>query len=229
LKVILFLKSRHFFFQQAHSFDKVVISRCEPCQKGNIVRQFKLFNPQAIILSIGDGANDIDMIRAASIGIGVEGVEGSEAVLSSDFSILSFKFLSPLLLVQGRWCAMRCALVIHTTFYKNAMMAWLQIFYGIFNGFSGSTCYDSGFYAMYNIIFTVPQQFFLCIFEQDIESSFALTIPETYIGVQQTGDLGLFDIFGWYLKSFIHSSIVFFSIYFETNCLLTNTGNTLDH
>jgi magnesium-transporting ATPase (P-type) len=42
------------------------------------------------------------MIRAADVGVGVEGVEGSEAVLSSDFSLPSFKFLSRLLFVHGR-------------------------------------------------------------------------------------------------------------------------------
>ncbi len=41
----------------------------------------------AITLGIGDGANDVGMIRAAHIGVGISGREGRAAVLSSDFSI----------------------------------------------------------------------------------------------------------------------------------------------
>lgn len=40
----------------------------------------------AITLGIGDGANDVGMIRAAHIGVGISGREGRAAVLSSDFS-----------------------------------------------------------------------------------------------------------------------------------------------
>ncbi len=40
----------------------------------------------AVTLGIGDGANDVGMIRAAHIGVGISGREGRAAVLSSDFS-----------------------------------------------------------------------------------------------------------------------------------------------
>ena len=33
--------------------------------------------PNIITLAIGDGANDVNMINAAHIGIGIEGVEGT--------------------------------------------------------------------------------------------------------------------------------------------------------
>jgi phospholipid-transporting ATPase len=35
------------------------------------------FEPEATTLAIGDGANDVNMITAAHIGIGIRGVEGS--------------------------------------------------------------------------------------------------------------------------------------------------------
>ena len=34
-------------------------------------------NPKCITLSIGDGANDVNMINAAHIGVGIKGVEGN--------------------------------------------------------------------------------------------------------------------------------------------------------
>ena len=44
-----------------------------------------------ITLAIGDGANDVPMIRAADVGIGISGREGMQAVLASDYAIPQFK------------------------------------------------------------------------------------------------------------------------------------------
>ena len=38
-----------------------------------MVRHFK---PNVITLAIGDGANDVNMITAAHVGVGIRGVEG---------------------------------------------------------------------------------------------------------------------------------------------------------
>jgi phospholipid-translocating ATPase len=41
------------------------------------------------------------MIQQADVGIGIEGKEGKQAALASDFSILKFKYLNNLLLWHG--------------------------------------------------------------------------------------------------------------------------------
>jgi len=41
----------------------------------------------AMTLAIGDGANDVSMIQAADVGVGISGEEGLQAVNSSDFAI----------------------------------------------------------------------------------------------------------------------------------------------
>ncbi|GJZ87244.1 phospholipid-transporting ATPase 3 [Tanacetum coccineum] len=56
-----------------------------------------------ITLSIGDGANDVGMIQAANIGVGISGLEGMQAVMANDFAIAQLHFLIDLLLVHGRW------------------------------------------------------------------------------------------------------------------------------
>ncbi|ELU45769.1 haloacid dehalogenase-like hydrolase domain-containing protein [Rhizoctonia solani AG-1 IA] len=38
-------------------------------------------------LAIGDGANDVSMIQAADVGVGISGEEGLQAVNSSDYAI----------------------------------------------------------------------------------------------------------------------------------------------
>lgn len=69
-------------------------------------------------MAIGDGANDIGMIQAAHVGIGITGKvrgvetmpvltcffqrqEGLQAARSSDYTIAQFRFLQRLLLVHG--------------------------------------------------------------------------------------------------------------------------------
>jgi phospholipid-transporting ATPase len=48
--------------------------RVSPLQKALIVKLVKK-NEKAILLAIGDGANDVGMIQAAHIGVGISGVE----------------------------------------------------------------------------------------------------------------------------------------------------------
>lgn len=54
--------------------------------------------PQAgRMLAIGDGANDVAMIQAADVGIGIMGKEGRQAVNNSDYAVAQFRFLASLL------------------------------------------------------------------------------------------------------------------------------------
>lgn len=47
-----------------------------PKQKADIVNIVKLSQPGKSILAIGDGANDVNMISKADVGIGIRGREG---------------------------------------------------------------------------------------------------------------------------------------------------------
>ena len=74
-----------------------------PKQKALVVRLVKDGIPGTITLAIGDGANDVSMIQAADVGVGISGEEGLQAVNSSDYAIAQFRFLKRLLLVHGHW------------------------------------------------------------------------------------------------------------------------------
>ena len=50
--------------------------RVSPKQKAEIVKMMRDRNPDKTTLAIGDGANDVNMINAAHIGIGISGLEG---------------------------------------------------------------------------------------------------------------------------------------------------------
>jgi phospholipid-transporting ATPase len=47
-----------------------------PKQKADIVQVVRNKFPDKITLSIGDGANDVNMITTAHVGVGIAGLEG---------------------------------------------------------------------------------------------------------------------------------------------------------
>ena len=84
------------------------------------------------MLGIGDGANDVGMIQAAHIGVGISGREGRAAVLASDFAAAQFRFLSRLLLVHGRWSYKRNAEIVMYAFYKNFAYIMANVYLNFF-------------------------------------------------------------------------------------------------
>jgi len=54
----------------------VLVCRVSPQQKADVVQMVKNRKPGASTLAIGDGANDVSMITAAHIGVGISGLEG---------------------------------------------------------------------------------------------------------------------------------------------------------
>ena len=84
----------------------LICCRVTPLQKALVVELIKK-HKKAVTLAIGDGANDVAMIKSADIGVGISGQEGMQAMLASDFSVAQFRFLERLLLVHGRWSYFR--------------------------------------------------------------------------------------------------------------------------
>ena len=84
-----------------------------------MIRQFK---PHSITLAIGDGANDVSMITAAHVGIGIKGVEGYQAARASDYAIPEFKILQPLLFLHGRESYRKNSNLVLYNFFKNVII-----------------------------------------------------------------------------------------------------------
>lgn len=66
-----------------------VFCRTTPNQKANMVKMVRA--EDYITLAVGDGANDVNMIQEAHVGIGIVGNEGKQAANCSDFAIHYFK------------------------------------------------------------------------------------------------------------------------------------------
>lgn len=83
---------------------------------------------------IGDGANDVGMIQAAHIGVGISGREGRAAVLASDYAFAQFQYLARLLLVHGRWSYLKNSEVVAYAFYKNFAYCLPNILFAAVSG-----------------------------------------------------------------------------------------------
>lgn len=113
------------FYDLATQCKAVICCRVSPLQKALVVKLVKKFS-KSILLAIGDGANDVSMIQAAHVGVGISGVEGLQAARSADFAISQFRFLRKLLLVHGAWAYQRLSKMIFFYFYKNVAMYLTQ-------------------------------------------------------------------------------------------------------
>ncbi|KAL4345497.1 hypothetical protein AHAS_Ahas11G0284300 [Arachis hypogaea] len=121
---------------------------------------------QKITLSIGDGANDVSMIQAAHVGVGISGLEGMQAVMASDFAIAQFRYLADLLLVHDRWSYLRICKVMTHFFYKNLTFTLTQFWFTFQAGFSGQRFYDDWFQSSYNVIFTALPVIIVGLFDK---------------------------------------------------------------
>ncbi|MCH89296.1 phospholipid-transporting ATPase 3-like, partial [Trifolium medium] len=143
----------------------VVCCRVSPLQKAQVTSMVKK-GAKKITLSIGDGANDVSMIQAAHVGVGISGMEGMQAVMASDFAIAQFRYLEDLLLVHGRWSYLRICKVVIYFFYKNLTFTLTQFWFTFQTGFSGQRFYDDWFQSLYNVIFTALPVIIVGLFDK---------------------------------------------------------------
>ena len=67
---------RELFLEGSDTVDVVLACRVSPKQKADIVNMIRKRFPKKATLSIGDGANDVNMILQAHVGVGILGKEG---------------------------------------------------------------------------------------------------------------------------------------------------------
>uniref|UniRef100_A0A1J3E185 Phospholipid-transporting ATPase n=2 Tax=Noccaea caerulescens TaxID=107243 RepID=A0A1J3E185_NOCCA len=200
---------KHIFLELAVGCASVICCRSSPKQKALVTRLVKSGNGKTT-LAIGDGANDVGMLQEADIGIGISGVEGMQAVMSSDIAIAQFRYLERLLLVHGHWCYRRISTMICYFFYKNITFGFTLFLYEAYTTFSSTPAYNDWFLSLYNVFFSSLPVIALGVFDQDVSARFCLKFPLLYQeGVQNV----LFSwrrILGWMFNGFYSAVIIFY-------------------
>ncbi|KAF0683495.1 Aste57867_24447 [Aphanomyces stellatus] len=187
----------------------MVACRVSPAQKADIVNLVR-YNSRnkPITLAIGDGANDVNMIQSAHVGIGICGQEGVQAVNASDYAIAQFRFLQRLLLVHGRSNYKRIAKVILYSFYKNMSLVIVLFLYNFYNGQSGASLFESFVMAGWNFFLALPI-IAIGIFDEDVSPEQAMTHPTLYVTGQRNEDLNVYRFCLWILNAFYHAFVSF--------------------
>uniref|UniRef100_A0A672T308 Phospholipid-transporting ATPase n=1 Tax=Sinocyclocheilus grahami TaxID=75366 RepID=A0A672T308_SINGR len=200
------------FLRTACMCKTVICCRVTPLQKAQVVELVKKYK-KAVTLAIGDGANDVSMIKAAHIGVGISGQEGMQAVLSSDFSFAQFRFLQRLLLVHGRWSYLRMCKFLRYFFYKNFTFTFVHFWYAFFCGFSAQTVYDEGFITLYNLVYTALPVLGMSLFDQDVNAGWSLEYPQLYVPGQLSQYFSKRAFMMCALHSWYSSLVLFFVPY----------------
>mmetsp|Transcript_30701 Transcript_30701/g.77025 ORF Transcript_30701/g.77025 Transcript_30701/m.77025 type:complete len:1146 (-) Transcript_30701:11-3448(-) len=197
------------FLEVARRCVSVVIARAAPIQKRQVVELVQREMGE-ISLAVGDGANDVPMIQAAEIGVGIRGKEGMQAALSSDYSIGQFRFLKRLLLVHGHWNYKRIAFLVCYFFYKNFVISFIPFWFAIDNHFSGQPFFDAWLRRGYNVLFTALPIFSVAVLEQDVNDLGLLKFPQLYRDGQRNVSFSKSRIIKWLTFGVLDSAILYY-------------------
>ena len=157
--------------------DTLIACRCLPSQKAALAALVRRAGHMCV--AVGDGGNDVAMIQAAHVGVGVAGREGKQAARAADFTVAQFRFLLPLLLVHGRHSAYRTALVAQYTFYKSMCICFLQMAFNAACAFSGCSLLDTFALTTYNLIYTFAPGVAM-VLDADRPAGHLLHVPALY-------------------------------------------------
>uniref|UniRef100_A0A8D3D0Q9 Phospholipid-transporting ATPase n=1 Tax=Scophthalmus maximus TaxID=52904 RepID=A0A8D3D0Q9_SCOMX len=196
------------FVDMACECEAVICCRVTPKQKANVVSLVKKYK-KAVTLSIGDGANDVNMIKTADIGVGISGQEGMQAVMSSDYAFAQFRYLQRLLLVHGRWSYIRMCKFLRFFFFKNFAFTLVHFWFSFFSGYSAQV--SDWFITLYNLFYSSLPVLLVGLLDQDVNDKLSLKFPKLYLPGQQGS---LFNYRNFFISLFhgIFVSLVIFFI-----------------
>uniref|UniRef100_M4BMT5 Phospholipid-transporting ATPase n=1 Tax=Hyaloperonospora arabidopsidis (strain Emoy2) TaxID=559515 RepID=M4BMT5_HYAAE len=195
----------------------VICNRVSPAQKAEMVKLVRNNITTVRTLAIGDGANDVAMIQAAHVGVGISGQEGMQAVNSSDYAIAQFRYLERLLLVHGRWNYIRISKLVLYMFYKNITLVMVQYWYGYLSGASGSKLYWEIGVQLYNIVFTGLPIVVVGVLDKDLPAPFSIDYPDLYRRGPDRFFFNMYTFFRWIAAAFFESLIIFVVMTFGFN------------
>ena len=150
----------------------LICCRASPSQKSQIVNFIKK-KTDSITLAIGDGGNDVNMIRTSNVGIGIFGKEGYQAAYNSDYAISQFKYLKRLLFYDGRITLRRNTYFLYHYFFKNFIFTMVLFWFGLNSCFSGGNYYDDYYSMGFNSFATVVLIAVYEILHEDFDPDFS--------------------------------------------------------
>ncbi|CAG8596496.1 1644_t:CDS:2, partial [Scutellospora calospora] len=131
------------------------------------------------VCCIGDGGNDVSMIQAAHVGVGIVGKEGKQASLAADFSIIQFSYLTKLLLWHGRNSYKRSAKLAQFVIHRGLIISVIQAVFSALFFFAPIALYQGWLIVGYSTFYTMAPVFSL-VLDRDVKEETAFKFPELY-------------------------------------------------
>jgi len=197
------------FYELAERSSACIACRLSPSQKAELVQLVRKMNPKAITLSIGDGANDVPMIQAAHVGVGIRGKEGLGSVQASDVAISQFRFLGNLVLCHGRKAYRRIANFLCFFIYKGVVLGCSYVIYAHTDGFAAHPCFATFLDDVYNFV-SSSAVVVLLAFDFDIPDTVALQSGALYGRGQERAYLNAHRFLKWMASAVLHGSLAWF-------------------
>jgi len=202
--------------------ETVVVCRADPIQKAGVVTLVKK-GTKKVCLAIGDGANDISMLQAAHVGVGIYGKEGTQAARTADFAIHNFQHLPRLLAVHGRYNLLRNSLMFEYSFYKNIALIGPQVWFSVFSFFSAQTFFDDWLMSWYNQLINGLPPIAMSLFEKDLREDVLLKNPQVYRELRD-GMYFTWKSFGRWMLSALWGSLIIYFASFLVYPVLESSG-----
>ncbi|KAF8680867.1 Phospholipid-translocating P-type ATPase [Rhizoctonia solani] len=200
--------NRQLMIELSTRCEAVIGCRVSPRQKAQMVRLIK-DELGVMTLAIGDGANDVSMIQAADVGVGISGEEGLQAVNSSDYAIAQFRFLTRLLFVHGHWSYVRNSNMIVNFFFKNIVCIGVLWWFQIYCGWSTTYVFEYTYLLFWNVFWSIAPVIAIGIFDRNIDADILVTLPELYRYGREGRWFGV-RVFALYMFDGIYQSAVIF-------------------
>lgn len=196
---------RQQFISIAVTLPAVVACRCSPTQKAEVANLIRHFTNKRVCC-IGDGGNDVSMIQAADVGIGIVGKEGRQASLAADFSVTQFCHLTKLLVWHGRNSYKRSAKLAQFIIHRGLIISVCQTMYNIAGHFDPKGLFKDWLLVGYATVYTMAPVFSL-VLDRDVDEKLANLYPELYKELKTGKSLSYRTFFVWVAVS-IYQGIV---------------------
>ena len=201
--------SRELLLYVATKCRAVICCRVSPLQKALIVRMVR--NGLGVVtLAAGDGANDVSMIQAAHVGVGIAGEEGLQAVNSADYAVGQFRFLKRLILVHGHWSYYRNGNLINLFFYKQVVHTISLFWFQIYCAWSTAQAIDYVYIFLWNAIWTVAAVVGIGIFDRNLPDRVLMEVPELYARSRERAYFGMKRFTVYMIDGLYQGTVLFF-------------------
>ncbi|KZS95466.1 phospholipid-translocating P-type ATPase [Sistotremastrum niveocremeum HHB9708] len=187
------------FIEIATKLSAVVACRCSPTQKADVARLIRTHTKKRVCC-IGDGGNDVSMIQAADVGVGIVGKEGKQASLAADFSVTQFSHLTKLLLWHGRNSYKRSAKLAQFVIHRGLIISVMQAVFSAIFYFAPLPLYQGWLMVGYATVYTMLPVFSL-VLDRDVNEDLALLYPELYKELTKGRSLSYKTFFQWFMIS----------------------------